>query len=51
MDFVTGLLLYKNLVRGPDFDVILVIINRYSKMARYITYNKIIDFPEFIKLI
>ena len=51
MDFVTGLPLYKNPVGGPDFDTILIIINRYSKMARYITCNKTVDSPELIKLI
>ena len=51
MDFIIGLLLYKNPIKGPDFDIILIIINRYSKMARYIIYNKTIDFSEFIKFI
>jgi hypothetical protein len=49
MDFVTGLLLYKNPIGGPDFDIILIIINRYSKMARYIAYNKIVNSPELAK--
>jgi hypothetical protein len=51
MDFVIGLLLCKNPAGGPDFDTILIIINRYSKMARYITCNKIVNFPELAKLI
>ena len=51
MDFVTDLPLYKNPVGSPDFDIILVIINRYSKMTRYIIYNKTVNFPELVKFI
>ena len=51
MDFITDLLLYKNLIEGPDFNIILIIINRYSKIIKYITYNKIVNSPEFIKFI
>jgi hypothetical protein len=51
MDFVISLLLYKNLIKGLDFDVILIIVNRYLKIIKYITYYKIVNFPELIKLI
>ncbi|PMD13354.1 hypothetical protein NA56DRAFT_585739, partial [Hyaloscypha hepaticicola] len=51
IDFIIGLLLYKNLIEDSDFNIILIIINWYSKMIRYITYNKIINSSEFIKLI
>ena len=51
MDFITGLPGCKNPVGGPDFDAILVIIDRYSKMARYITCYKTVDFPELAKIL
>ena len=51
MDFIISLLLYKNLIEGLNFNIILIIINRYSKIVKYITYNKTINSPELIKLI
>jgi hypothetical protein len=42
MDFITGLLAYKDKREGADFDVILVVINRYLKMLCYILYYKTI---------
>jgi hypothetical protein len=51
MNFIIGLLLYKNLVKDPDFNIILIIINRYSKIARYIIYYKTINFLELAKII
>jgi hypothetical protein len=42
MDFITGLLAYKNKRGGADFNVILVIINKYLKMSRYIPCHKTI---------
>jgi hypothetical protein len=42
MDFITGLPAYKNKRRDADFDAILVIMNKYSKMLRYIPCHKTI---------
>ena len=50
MDFVTGLPPCKNPAGGPDFDAILVVVDRYSKMARYIACHKTVDSPELAKL-
>ncbi len=33
MDFITGLLEYKDLASRPNFDSILVVVNRYTKIA------------------
>jgi hypothetical protein len=43
MDFVTGLPLSKNLNGGEDYDLILVVVNRFSKMAWYILCHKTIN--------
>jgi hypothetical protein len=43
MDFITGLPPSKNLNGGEDYDLILVIVDRFSKMARYIPYYKTIN--------
>ena len=43
MDFVTGLPPSKNPNGGKDYDLILVIVDRFSKMARYIPCHKTID--------
>jgi hypothetical protein len=51
MDFITGLLLYKNPVKGPDFNIILIVINRYSKIVKYIIYYKTVNSPELTKII
>ena len=42
MDFITGFLAYKNKRENADFNAILVIINKYSKMSRYIPCHKTI---------
>jgi hypothetical protein len=42
MDFIIGLLAYKNKRGGADFNVILVVINRYLKMLCYILCYKTI---------
>jgi hypothetical protein len=46
MDFITSLPPSKNLNGGKDYDLILVIVDRFSKMAWYIPYHKTIDAPE-----
>jgi hypothetical protein len=51
IDFITGLPPYKNPAGGPDFNTILIVINRYSKMAKYITYYKTVNSPELTKII
>ena len=43
MDFVTGLPPSKNPNGGKDYDLILVIVDRFSKMAWYIPCYKTID--------
>ena len=43
MDFVTSLSPSKNLNGGEDYDLILVIVDRFSKIARYIPCHKTID--------
>jgi hypothetical protein len=50
MDFITGLPPYKNLVGGPNFNIILVVIDRYSKIAKYITCYKIVNSPELTRI-
>jgi hypothetical protein len=42
MDFITGLLAYKDKRGGADFDAVLVVINRYLKISRYIFCHKTI---------
>jgi hypothetical protein len=44
MDFITGLPPAGR--RGKAYDAILVVVDRYSKMARYIACTKDIDAPE-----
>jgi hypothetical protein len=51
MDFITGLPPYKNLARGLNFDAILIVIDRYSKITRYITCYKTVNSPELAKII
>jgi hypothetical protein len=51
MDFIIGLPPYKNPAGGPNFNAILIVINRYSKIARYITYYKIVNSPELARII
>ena len=51
MDFITGLPGYKNPAGGLDFNTILVVVNRYSKMAQYIAYYKTINSLELTKIL
>jgi hypothetical protein len=44
--FITGLPPSKNLNGGEDYDLILVIVDRFSKIARYIPCHKTINAPE-----
>ena len=50
MDFITGLPPCKN-PGGDDFDSILVVVCRYSKMAKYIPCHKTINTPELTTLL
>jgi hypothetical protein len=43
MDFVTGLPPNKNLNTDKDYNLILAIVDRFSKMAWYIPCHKTID--------
>jgi hypothetical protein len=43
MDFVTGLSPSKNLNGGEDYDLILVIVDRFLKITWYILCHKTID--------
>jgi hypothetical protein len=45
MDFITDLLAYKDKREDADFNTILVIINKYSKMLYYILCHKTIIAP------
>ena len=51
MDFITGLPECKDPAGGPNFDSILVVVDRYTKMARYIACHKTIDAPELAKIL
>jgi hypothetical protein len=51
MDFITGLPGYKNPTGGPNFNMILMVMDRYSKMARYIACHKTVDSPELARII
>ena len=51
MDIIIRLPSYKNPFDSIDFDIILIIINRYSKIARYLVYHKSIDTLKLIKLL
>jgi hypothetical protein len=42
MDFITGLPACKDKRGGADFNTVLVIMDRYSKMSRYIFCHKTI---------
>jgi hypothetical protein len=46
MDFITGLLACKDKRGGADFDTVLVVIDRYLKMSRYISCHKTITAPQ-----
>jgi hypothetical protein len=43
MDFVTGLPPSKNINGGKDYDLILVIVDRFSKITWYIPCHKTIN--------
>ena len=51
MDFIIGLAPYKGNSSEYDFDSVLVVVDRYSKIARYIPYYKIIDSLELVELL
>ena len=51
MDFIIGLPPYRDLYSGLDLNYILVVINRYSKMARYLACRKTINAPELVELL
>jgi hypothetical protein len=42
MNFITSLLACKDKRKGADFNAVLVIIDKYSKMLRYIPCHKTI---------
>jgi transposase InsO family protein len=46
MDFITGLPACKDKRGGADFDAVLVVVDRYSKMSRYIPCHKTITAPQ-----
>jgi hypothetical protein len=48
MDFITGL--PPSAHRGRIYDSVLVIVDRYTKLARYIPCSKTIDAPELAEL-
>ena len=43
MDFITRLPLSKNLNGGEDYDLILIIVDRFLKITRYILCYKTIN--------
>jgi hypothetical protein len=43
MDFITGLPPSKNPNGGKDYDLILVVVDRFLKITRYIPCHKTID--------
>jgi hypothetical protein len=49
MDFVINLPL--SLFRGKVYDSILIVINKYSRIVQFISYNKNIDAPELAEII
>jgi hypothetical protein len=51
MDFVTSLPPSKNPNASEDYDLILVIVDRFSKIARYISYHKTINALELAQRI
>jgi hypothetical protein len=40
-----------SLFKGKAYDSILIVINRYSRMIQFISYNKNIDVPELTEII
>jgi hypothetical protein len=51
MDFITGLPEYSNPAGGPPFNAILVVVDRYPKMSRYIACYKTINSPELAMIL
>ncbi len=51
MDFITSLLECKDLASRLNFDSILVVVDRYTKMAQYIACYKTIDALELAKIL
>jgi len=51
IDFITGLLVCKNSASGLDFNAILVIVDRYLKIAKYIACYKTINSLELAKIL
>jgi hypothetical protein len=51
MDFITDLLLYKERGNSQIHDSILVIIDRYSKLAKYIITRKDLTVESLVTLI
>ena len=49
MDFITGLPPSKS--AGQVYDSILVVVDRYTKLARYIGVRKTIDAPELASVL
>jgi hypothetical protein len=49
IDFIIGLLAYKNKCESADFNIILVVINRYLKILYYILCYKTITVSQLIK--
>jgi hypothetical protein len=49
INFVTDL--PPSLFRRKAYDSILIIINRYSRIIQFISYNKNIDVPELAEII
>ena len=51
IDFITSLPECKDLASRLNFDSILIVINRYTKMAQYIVYYKTINALELAKIL
>jgi transposase InsO family protein len=49
MDFITGLPPSRR--RGNEYDALLVVVDRYTKMARYIPCNKTVDAIELASIL
>jgi hypothetical protein len=48
MNFINNL--PPSLFRGKIYDSILIVINRYSRIIQFISYNKNMDAPEFAEI-
>jgi hypothetical protein len=49
MDFITGLPACKDKRGGADFNTVLVVVDKYSKMLRYILCHKTITAPQLVE--